>query len=1178
MLAHVLLALGALAPNVVRAGVPDGPVVAFLASRSASQGADPAVRLPHPAFRVLAGDRLEYEVLVPDPRAGACGLEIAFDDGSHLAVPPAAPGAGWTSVQAPLERFRGRAAVGLELAARGAPAGEIAFYVRSARVARADGSAIELVETASGGGAPLARDLARGAGAALVPGSGPFLARRAAAPHGVREPWAAFDLSGLRRLDPSPLPEERPAPFAGCVYTGPGVPLCFAAAGEPASFAAAGQRITLEPVEGGRFYEIWLALWNETGAEIETRVALLGAERERIEVPLRVPARGDAGYVPRLREGFPAADYALLELDVAAGVSLRTLELPSEPGVRVLAVSACWRRDGASDPRFRARWLARAVESHPELGDSDRADVARYLANRRAGAIFGEVEGEDAAERALFDALIAGGIPRFRAVLALRLDAQAAAGADKKRGRIDLVGALPAGADDLAAALAASADLEGVRILGGVPSALETLAAGDAAALADLRRRIAGDAWRTFGAPWTRGAAARLGAEGLARAIAEGQRSTLAHLGAPSTIALVDADAGRLRHLPVLLEPAGFSVVLLDRGSVRTGAPIVRWNAAGTGVLAVAPQVRIDGPLRLDPSVWRPWAAAVASGARDGAIPVLADLSASNARATAAQAGELAAADLAPVVRWVGIDALAAQARERANEWTPPPPAALADEGARDELAALAAVRRAERSLARLGAVEALAGVDGAAAAAVPIRVHWRRLLLAAALEPARAARAAGSIADAVDAAAQERLEAFRPALPAPGPGIPLLAYDALPWPRRVPIEFPDGALRVRGHDGNDLPGQRTANGGIRFDWSGAGLAPRGLRVRRDPTAALAAPADAVGIEGWTVRNGGAEFEIDPRNGRIGRIRLAQGGVEILTPSALDVAWVRGDEREPVDGLEALDVLERGPLRVLVRRVLVSPRARVRQELAFTAAAPWVEISTRAELVDTSGEIVQTLPVARATRNALLQVPCGQATLAPDPRATRPLDGWVAATDGSATTALLGAADTSFRWVRGAFQIVLAEAGTAAPRDTGFGVLARAGGWKRAGLDAAALERVQRPVLRALQTGEGPGDAREPVVEVVRIEPDGRRTVGGESGLVPLAIEPGAEPGEVLVRVLELRGEPARVSLVAERPPFSARRADFLGLPGAQLRSDGRGVEFTVAPGRCEAVVLRLLP
>jgi len=1170
-----------------------GRVLTFLAAPSAQQAADPTVALPFEPFEARAGDVLTYLVRAPDGRSGVRGIEVAYADGrrSRLGSETLAPGA-WSPVRVPL---RERATVQkVELVARGFSGGQIAFQVDEVRIERADGDAIDIFRDDLAGLQRRVSGLASSAGLVVVDIDDAFGPYAVVPGADVDDPWAAIDLTALRALDREPDPTDASRMPRGLVWTGPCVPLRFARHDSRVSFAARGQRIGFEPLDGGRFYELWLAVSNTSDDEIVTSIAVQGVDRERVGIPLRIPARGPDGYTPAEDEGYPAREFALLEIDVASPTSLASLQLPDDPRLRILAVTIAWRRDGATDPRFRARWFERVAATRPELAEADRGDLARYLANRRAGAIFGGVAYEGDAERSLFDTLLAGDMVGFRARLSALLADQSKVAQGRKSARIELIATLPrvdrgSGAsapraeDDLASALEPGVLPVDLPVVGGDARALEALAARDPAAFARLVERAQSGTWRTFGVSLDRASAARLGADALARKFTAEKRATERLLGGSdaghggaSTLARVEGHLGRLEHLPQLLVATGMRSVLLESTPKGIGSPFSRWISAGSELVTIAPSVRIEGPLRLDPAIWRGWTQAAESATGRPPIPVLCDVSAPVARETLALAEDLARSEMAPDLSWTALEDVAEAARARAQTSDAPPLAALSRVGMQAELAALAAVRAAERELARCSVVESLAVLDGAPAPGRALASAWSALHRAAELEPVQAIRAAREVIARLLTTSTARLARLQAAVPHPGVGVPIAVLDPIPWPRQSLFELPDAELRVAGSQG-DLPMQRTASGGLLVEFSGAGTTPTALRVRRDPLAETKAPA-RVRLEGWTIKTDDLDVAIDPSSGRITRLTTRTKDLDLLGDGGDRLTWIaEGSPPEPIETVEKIEFVERGPLRAIVRSVRSSPRARVETEIRVTSGTTGLEIRTRVELLDRSGDVVLGFPLARTTPNALSSIPLGFATVAPDAAILRPIDGWVAATDGSATFALIGESGAAYRWNERAFDVVLAEAGADAAREVSFRVLARAGGWKAAGLEATVLERALDPVRVAF---DAPGQAaapREPLVRIARIERDGRRTYGAASGIVPLAIEPGS-PGTVDVRLLEVRGEAARVEIVFAREPFGAERVDLLGNALGSLTVTGRAFDVSIGAGRLESVRAQLAP
>jgi hypothetical protein len=296
------------------------------------------------------------------------------------------------------------------------------------------------------------------------------------------------------------------------------------------------------------------------------------------------------------------------------------------------------------------------------------------------------------------------------------------------------------------------------------------------------------------------------------------------------------------------------------------------------------------------------------------------DVSAPVARATLSQASELQASDLAPEIVWSSIESVVEAAGTRARSWNPPELQPFARDGMQAELAVLAAVRAAEREIGRLGVVESLAVLEGAPDTRVALDAAWRDLVGAAASDAATAAAEARRIGVRAENAAKTRLARLQSAAPPAGTGVPLGVLDVLTWPRASLIEFPDAELRVAGADG-DLPMQRTAGGGVLFEFAGVGTTPAALRVRRDPLTELKAPS-RVRLEGWTIRTDDLEVAIDPTTGRIAHLRLPKTDVDLLRDEGCQLTWNAPESApEPIDRHDSIGYGERGPQRGGVRWV-----------------------------------------------------------------------------------------------------------------------------------------------------------------------------------------------------------------------------------------------------------------
>lgn len=1169
-------------PELSSPPIPSGLVLAFLAAPHAQQAADPAVVLPFESFEARAGDVLCYSLRVPNPAYGPQGIEVAYGDGRRTPAPVAGQAGSWREIRAPLHA--GGTVQTLELVARGSNGAQIGYQVDDVRIERADGSTIDVFRDELVG-PRRSSGLETSAGVAVVALDDRFGPAGVATSADVGDPWAAIDLTAMRALEREADPLANASFPRGLTWTGPAIPLRFAREGERSSFAARGQQIGFEPLDGGRFYELWLAVVNTTDTPFDTEIEIQAVDRNVETTSLRVPARESNGYAPGASDGYPARDFALLEIDIASGVSLQSMRLPDDPRLRVLALTIAWRRDGAADPRFRERRLARAAlpgTTGTDLSDEDRTEIALYLANRRAAAIFGGVQDQGPRERALFQSLIAKDTQAFRTQLTQLLAAQRDVAQGRKSARIDLIATVPRATDDLVAARELAAALadgvlpEGIPVIAGDAAVLEVLARRDPASLARLAELVRSGGWRTFGTTFDERSTARLGASGLARKLVLAKHAEAEWIESASGIERFSGDLGRMQNLPQLLAAAGTRVVLLGDVPNKPAAPIAVWESSGSQVLTFSPTVRVEGPLRFEANLWRNWTSAATSEAGRPPIPVLCDVSASVARETRAFAADLQGSDLAPEIAWSALADVVEAARERARRWNTPPLAPLDRATLHAELTALAAVRNAERELERWGVVESLATLEGAPEPGAELTQVWRELIDAVDLDASSAEGAARAIAAKAVAGSTRRLARIQSAAPPRGEGVALAVIDVVTWPRTSYVEVQGSELRVASAAG-DLPAQRTANGGVLVEFAGSGTTPTALLVRRDPLTELSAPR-RVRLEGWTVRTDDLEVAIDPKKGRIERLRITGQDIDLLADGGDRLTWVGNDgTSEPIDALQSIEYVERGPLRAVVRTVHASARARVETEFRVTPGAFGLEIRTSATLLDRTGDVVASLPLRHATPNALVSIPLGAAAIAASASDLRALDGWVAATDGRATTALLGESGIAFRWNERTFDVVLAEAGADVPRTAAFRVLGTAGAWKAAGLDAALLECVQSPVRVGYESTAPPARERDALVRLARIEHDGRRTTGRASGILPIAIEPGPD-STIDIRFVEVRGEPARVQLDFAREPFGARRVDLVGKSLGASTVTGRSLDVTVPAGQFETVRVRVGP
>lgn len=400
----------------------DGQALAFASAREGTSIFEPRVAIANHSFVVKAGDALEYEVRVPATCADLTGVEILFADGRRTEAARVTVLDRWTHVRLPLDAFVGAEATRFEIVARGALANEIGFLVDDVVVMHAEGDPLVAFRDGLQSGARIVRDEARHAGVMLVDaGARTANGRLLLDPASVVEPWTAYDTTNLRRGDAGVSVGE--SSLNGTVLVGPCVPMRFALAGEKASVRATGQRLAFEPLEGGRFYTLWLAVSSVDGAPISTRASGVGDAGERCVVDVVVPARGSAN-----EASLDLPGCTLLEIPIAARVPLHGIELPNEPRLCIHALTIHWRKDGLGNAPFRLGWLAQQARNTRGMADLLRRHVWRYVRNRQLAPMFGDTSTDEEGDRELFNALVNGDTPAFEAALMAQISEQAKRG------------------------------------------------------------------------------------------------------------------------------------------------------------------------------------------------------------------------------------------------------------------------------------------------------------------------------------------------------------------------------------------------------------------------------------------------------------------------------------------------------------------------------------------------------------------------------------------------------------------------------------------------------------------------------------------------------------------------------------------------------------------------------
>lgn len=1131
--AHVALALAlAVTGRFAAAGAAQdaaaGPVLSFSSARTGGVFREPRVEIAAPRIVVGAGDVLAYDLFAPAPGAREIGVELVAADGRRIGAVLVAGLDAATHVRVPLDAWAGVEVRSVELVARGALATSIGFQVGDVRIEHPTTPATIVFRGALASGARHLEDDERGAGVRrLEAGHGFDGALARFTPSDVGEPWHAYD---LRRL--AFAASGGTANLTGDTIdhvVGPAIPLRLMA-GDAQGIRASGQRLGFEPVDGGRSYSIHLAVSTEDGGAASARAYVLAEAGERRALDFQVPARGTLpnGAVV-LERDVPAGTF-LIELPVVSNVPLRAFELPKDPRIHVHAVTFQWRKEGGNDARFRLTWLEAQARGARELGETRRAQLARFLANRRLGTIFAPAGGEIDAERPLYEALVAGDLPAADALLTQMSAAQVTRAAALKLVRVAFEDATPgrvhvsfAATDAVSWWRAWSQRVKpGLVVLDGDPA--------EAQQAPQLLARLGVD---TVALPAGASLARWKGPDGsVLSVIAPRARLT---------------DAREFGDLPwrAWYERAATAPA---EGEVLFGVGDERERAAADEILAAF------GAMDVAPRTRRATLESFASEARRRARAAARDVTARDVAARDIAARDIAAPLLRPLGEAATVDA---------------------SEAAWNARRCVAAVRRLE-TLAAFGAI------DGAPSRRDEIDAAWRAVeeeFGSLATVPAARARA-DALVGTCDAALADPISVLARGAATNGPGTPVLLVNSLPYSRRELVRLEDPDARMTDARGTELPSQRTRDGARVFAVDVPACGYEVVHGRVEAGAAEAVASTTLATEGLGARNAHLAFAFDA-SGALASLRLPGDDGELLAEPArfLDDSW----------SVDSVELVERGPLRAVVcatfqRTVFQQGAQRARVECTLAAHARTLDVQVVTESVDaltTPPPVVGRFVLRRAAARAVVGTAPGAtlAAAAADGSAARyRLYDWIAGTDGKSGLAILGGDCAVARWAPRVLSVESLAPGADGVARTTFSLQPFTGGWRIAGLAGEAARVATPVVVYATDAHAGPRGARHSFLSLSRRALDGSLSSGPECGLALTSLSI-TEAGDAwIVRLCETGGSARELVLATQHPLFGADTLEPSGIPLRTLRVDEGRVRTWIGPERFEDLRLRLRP
>lgn len=1115
-------------PELPAARMPPlvGGAHAFFGAREEGEWRDPHLPMSTPAWRAQAGDRLVYALDDDAVRAARSGVELSWSDGGTTQAVPRDAVEGERMVEVPLDEHAGRELVAARFVARSHEVGASFARFAAVELRSADGRREALAPAVAGLHALQRHDEGGAAHVALPDGvvaeSAPLSLPTGAV---VGDPWLPIDFGPRRSrgLESDPL----------CVL-GDGVLMRLAPPDRAVS--AAGESLMFAPLDGGKSYDAWLCV-EAPAAPFECELVVLGTQGERRPARLRLD-RAAGGVLP-LGDGRWLVHRAL-----AADFGVRGLELPRDGRLRLHGATLRLVRAGGSDRRFVRAFLAAERRDAAWLSDPARAALERWEALHATGSTFFEFAGEDEALRDVHEAFLRRDPPLVEALASRRVEELLARRGELSGLSVAFV-AVPATGAALEAAMR-SASAAGLPLLGAGSADLSKVPDSARAVAEELAARglLLPDALRpSSGAGpthWTAGMAVR-GVELAARSLPPGV----------ARLAVFDGDPQVSRVLASACESAGVEQ-LVARGPAR-GRPggNERWNAAdGSGVWMATPHADLGGAPTLDESWWRAFVAARAGVESVALVVVELGLDGDAAMLEALQRWR--ACELAPSIVGSAPGELEA-AFKRLDESAWNERATLALDRAAE--AGLVAARRADTALARHELLAGLAAQHGADLGVAPSRAAWGERFDAGA-DALALARSAGRAA----AGEREVLLAHGAAIDTSGAGVPVVAWNTLPFERVAWLELSD-SLDVVDHAGSTLPTQRTGNGGTlaRVPLPALGHAVVRVSPRRsprdagDPTAGSAFENELVSFRMTPSRAGGVvslESFVHKKSGRellAAPLRLCERG-----------AW---------------RVLESGPLRTVLEGTLGEGPAPGRVTISLFAG----ESSLRLEHAGAEPLRLEVAvpPSFRAWMRGLV-LDAGQ--LPPrDAQGTR-FDDWLAFGDGLVGLALVSADCARADLATG----VVAEArhgreahAAAVELPAGrarLSLCAFEDGARRGQLiQLAALQLAGAPML-AVSDKAGGVPAWQAAVALSR-DSDGTR--GAQCGLLAPFVRASIDGPGLELALLETRGSGSLVRLRPLLPHRELERVDAGGLALEPLQLEDGAAPLSMGPGRLDQARIR---
>jgi hypothetical protein len=497
-------------------------------------------------------------------------------------------------------------------------------------------------------------------------------------------------------------------------------------------------------------------------------------------------------------------------------------------------------------------------------------------------------------------------------------------------------------------------------------------------------------------------------------------------------------------------------------------------------------------------------------------------------------------------------------------------------------LALRSANRRAEVELetaARAGAFaqqDGLLFLDGAHAELASTLGANLRDDDAAALSSSRA------VAESARARSLESVGVLARSAQTSGKGEALLVFNPLPFERIGLVELEGTNEGVLDAEGHALFVQRTLAGRCAFLALVPALGHAVFHQLAAPGAAAQPAPPAATRAGWSFESSRLALRLDPQTGAIASLRLLPQGTELLGAAGDTLAWLPAGAASATampSAAPALDVLEDGPVRLVLRRTREIAGGHVTEDLILERDRPELLVRCRAEGLHEPGTLLARFTLRAAAQTVVFDTGGASSALDPaqrDPLALVSMRRYVAAYDGEAGLALLSADGASFACGGDELSIEVAQGGELSGGECSYALRPLQAGAGPVGCGAAA-DDLAYPLI-TVQAGSHGGlrAPRHVYLELSRRAQDGGLASGARSGIELVALRPCRDGCELELR--ERLGERGELLVQPARGLFGAEELDLRTGAGRALACERGVLRSVLEAWSARRIRLRLRP